>query len=91
MDVLIGLASNWDLLKLHSENKNRDDFNDGYYNRYFGQVKESNKAQKDIKQIMDLLDKGQGVALICFCSDYNRSHRGILGYWFEKNGYIVLK
>lgn len=90
MDVLYGLAPTWDLLKWHNSNKSRNKFTDGYYERYFKQIKESSQAKIDIKTITDLLDKGTNVALICFCVDSVNCHRGILGGWLEKKGYDVI-
>ncbi len=90
MDKLDGLAPSRELWQWNEENKDRENFKDGYYKMYYGQVKSSDNAQKDIKYVCDLLDKGQDVALICFCGTYLRCHRGILGEWFEKKGYEVI-
>lgn len=51
MEELKGLAPSWELLAWHRMNKNRSDFRDGYYPKYFKQVKESESSQKDIKKI----------------------------------------
>lgn len=90
MNVFHGLAPDWDLLKWHNLNKNRKNFNDGYYERYFKQIKESSQAQEDLKEITSLLDNGEDLALICFCATHDRCHRGIVGKWFEKKGYDVV-
>lgn len=89
MDCLKGLAPSSDLYFWHMKHKDRADFNEGYYEKYFMQVRNSKEAQGDIKTITDLLDSGENVALICFCPDPNRCHRGIIGKWFEKKGYSV--
>lgn len=89
MDNLRGLNPSSDLLNWHMNNKDRLNFNDGYYERYFNQVKNSKQAQEDIKTITTMLDRGDNVALICFCADPFSCHRGILGKWFERKGYNV--
>lgn len=90
MDVLISLAPSWDLLKWHNANKDRENFREGYYDRYFNQIKNSKEAKSDIKRVLNLLDNGINVAFICFCGSYDRCHRGLLGNWIEKKGYTVV-
>lgn len=90
MEELKGLAPSWDLLSWHRMNKNRKVFREGYYPRYFEQVKNSEDAQDDIRKVSDMLNEGQDVAFICFCVNHIDCHRGILGEWFEKKGYNVV-
>lgn len=90
MEELKGLAPSWDLLSWHRMNKNRKDFREGYYPRYFEQIKSSKQAQEDITKVSNMLDNGEDVAFICFCSGHINCHRGIHGDWFAKKGYEVI-
>ena len=42
-----------------------------------------------LKKIMRYLDNGKSVMLTCFCNDFNRCHRGLLGYYLQSKGYEV--
>ena len=89
MDSLKGLAPSSSLYNWHMANKDRENFNDGYYERYFSQVKNSKEAQEDINKVINLLNSGSDVGLICFCNTTDKCHRGIIGKWMEKKGYEV--
>jgi uncharacterized protein YeaO (DUF488 family) len=36
------------------------------------------------------LDKGNSIALICYCGNYKQCHRGLFGHYFEEIGYEVV-
>ena len=42
-----------------------------------------------LNRIMVLLDQGVNVLIVCFCADYSRCHRGLVGYKVSKRGYDV--
>ena len=62
---------------------------DLYTERFIEEIKTRHDIRKCLKRTKDLLDQGYNVLYICYCSDYKRCHRSILGYLFAEKGYDV--
>ena len=46
-------------------------------------------AQVNIKRMIELLDEGTNILLVCFCADSLNCHRGLIGDHFNNMGYEV--
>lgn len=62
---------------------------DLYAPRFMEEMSTRSDLQACINRTMELLDQGYNVLMVCFCPNYNRCHRGLIGYYLNKRGYEV--
>lgn len=62
---------------------------DLYTERFLDEIRTRNDMRSCLRRTQELLDKGVNVLYICFCPDFKRCHRSILGYIFANKGYDV--
>ena len=59
-----------------------------YYEQFIAQMYE-NDMQVNLARIVELLNQGIDVLLVCFCGNLERCHRNILGDYYTSLGYEV--
>lgn len=61
-----------------------------YSIRYCRQLEQDKKAQGDLEKIMEILNSGKDVELLCFCRSYKNCHRSLIGKILENLDYDVI-
>lgn len=59
-----------------------------YYEEFIEQM-DKEEMQINLNRIIELLEQGTDILLICFCGDLEHCHRKILGQYFASLGYRV--
>lgn len=60
-----------------------------YAPRFLYEMEARTDMQKALTRVEELLNQGEDVLFICFCTDETHCHRGMLGDSFRKKGYDV--
>ena len=68
---------------------NTDVFRTFYEPSFRYEIMKSEAAKNELVNIKRELDKGNNVAFACYCGDFNKCHRKIIGEIFEKTGHKV--
>lgn len=66
-------------------------FQEFYLPNYLNEIRQNDKAYKEINEIATTLNKGHNVYYACYCKDHTICHRSIVGDIFERNGYNVTR
>lgn len=66
-----------------------NDWFDLYKRDYLYQIKNDKEMQRYIARVMQRLDEGKNIMMVCYCEDYHRCHRSILGEYIREKGYNV--
>lgn len=70
-------------------NGNTHSWWDLYAPKFMEEMETRSDFQACINRTMVLLDQGVNVLMVCFCPEYYRCHRGLVGYYLSKKGYEV--
>lgn len=90
LNQIIELAPSKELFGWYLNNKNDENWFKEYKRRYKIEIQSNEIALEKMRYIKSLLDSGKNVALLCYCRDYKKCHRSILGEAFEAINYEVI-
>ena len=60
-----------------------------YAPEFIEEMKTRSDLGKCMVRIMDLLDQGENVLVVCYCPEVLRCHRGLIGLVIQQKGYTV--
>jgi len=84
------LSPDWNTLKKFKDAPDTVERYIEYQSSFIAQIKNSNEAVRELKDICARLNRGEDVNLTCYCTDFKKCHRFILGQMFERKGYKVV-
>lgn len=90
LNQIIELAPSNALFGWYINNKTNEDWFKTYKKRYKEEIQSNEVALEKMRYIKSLLDSGKDVALLCYCRDYNKCHRSILGEAFKAIKYEII-
>jgi hypothetical protein len=65
-------------------------FNRLYRPNFLNEMRNDYYSKVYFNRIIQLLDEGKNVAFACFCTDYEKCHRGIIAEIIRARGYNVI-
>lgn len=86
---IIELAPSKELFSWYMNNKDNEDWFKEYKRQYKIEIQSNELALEKMRYIKSLLDEGKDVVLLCYCRDYKKCHRSIIGEAFEAIKYNV--
>ena len=88
---LLGLAPSKELLEFALANKSKKEWFHEFYFRYLDEVVSTLEFKVALGSIIDALDRGIDVVLVCWCINYNNCHRSIVGSILQSRGYTIYR